>query len=88
VQLIIANSTDVLHVLLIVLAVIVGIALLIGIAIGLAWFFVDTRYGKQVRTGTKGGFLTFGGAIRTGFFGIKSRTCPKIEVVGDEGVSA
>jgi hypothetical protein len=84
---IIENSTDVLHVLLIVLAGIAGIALLLGIVLGLAWFFVDTRYGKQVRTGTKGGFLTFTGAIRTGFFGIKSRTCPKIEIV-DEGVSA
>lgn len=86
--LIIENSTDVLHVALIVLAVVAGIALTVGLAIGLGWFFMDTKYGKQVRTGTKGGFLTFGGAIRTGFFGIKSRTCPKIEVVEDEGAVA
>lgn len=87
VLLIIKNSTDVLHVVFVVLMSIAGIALLVSLVIGFTWFFVDTRYGKQVRTGTKGGFLTFTGAIRTGFFGIKSRTCPKIEIV-DEGVSA
>lgn len=88
VLLIIANATDALHVLLIVLAIVAGIALAVGLAIGLGWFFMDTKYGKSVRTGTKGGFLTFGGAIRTGFYGIKSRTCPKIEVVGADEVSA
>jgi hypothetical protein len=45
------------------------------------WFFKDTSAGSTIRTGTKGGFLTFGGALRTGLLAIKTRTCPKIEVV-------
>jgi hypothetical protein len=86
--LVIANLNSVAHVLLFLLITLAAGALLIGIGCGTAWFIMDTRYGKQLRTGTKSGFLTFGGVMRTGFFGIKSRTCPKVEIVGSDEVVA
>lgn len=61
---------------------ILAISLLIASTLAFViYFFSETRPGKAFRTGVKDSTLTFGGALRTGARGVKSRTCPKIEVV-------
>lgn len=69
----------------IVTAFLVGIVVTVVLTVSLValggYFFSETERGKSVVSGTKGGFLTFGGVLRKGVHAIKARTCPKIEVI-------
>ena len=86
--LIMANLGAIAGVLLIVVLSLVGFAVLMAIVAGVGagshHFLTETDAGHHFRSGVKDGALTFTGAIRKSFEGIKSHTCPRIEVVGQE----
>lgn len=63
------------------IGVIAAIVLVLTAYWATRFFLTETVPGRSLRGGVKGGTLTFTGALRTGFGGVKSRTCPKIELV-------
>jgi hypothetical protein len=81
VELIGTDVSGVLHVTLIVLAIIVSITLFVAIFTAILWTLVETPVGRALKRFFKRVFGAFGSSMYTGLVAIKTRTCPKIELV-------
>lgn len=84
VGLIAGDVSGVLRVTGIVFAVIAGIVIVVAIAVGLIWAFVETPLGAALKRFFKRVFGAFGSALYTGLVAIKTRTCPKIELIEED----
>lgn len=81
---IIGNAAGIGHVLLIVLAIVAGLVIIVSAAVAIVWVLLDTPVGKNLKWFLKRTFGAFGSAMLTGLIAIKTRTCPKIELLEDE----
>jgi ABC-type multidrug transport system fused ATPase/permease subunit len=67
-------------------AFLAGTLAVVGVVLTGIFFVEETPTGQAVAFHTKKGAVGFVGAIRTGFWGVKNRTCPQIELVSKETV--
>lgn len=81
VQSIIENASSVGHVVLIVGIIVGVVAVATAIVLGIVYFLAETRAGEAVIRFFDRVFGAFFRAMFIGLCGVKSRTCPKIELI-------